>query len=279
MLIVKTIKELQNYQSKQSYLNSNVGFVPTMGALHQGHLSLVEKSMRDNDITVVSIFVNPTQFNEDDDYNNYPRTEDADINLLKALSPEVVFMPSADEMYKDSDPAIHIELNGLDRVMEGNFREGHFHGVITIVNKLFKLVQPNRAYFGLKDFQQLTIIKHFAKEYYPDLQIVPCPIIREADGLAMSSRNRRLSNQDREVSLLLSQVLYFLKKHWKVTPFNDLLAQAKAMFSNSEANLEYLEVVDVESLLPQSEYSESPLVACVAARVGKVRLIDNILLP
>lgn len=279
MLIVKTIKELHNYQLKQSYRNSKVGFVPTMGALHQGHLSLVEKSKLDNEITVVSIFVNPTQFNEDDDYQNYPRTEVADINLLKSLSPEVVFMPTADEMYTGLDPVIHIELNGLDRVMEGKFREGHFQGVITIVNKLFKLVQPNRAYFGLKDFQQLTIIKHFASVYFPDLEIVPCPIIREADGLAMSSRNRRLSKQDKEASLLLSHALNFLKKNWKVTPFNDLLAQAKAMFSNSEANLEYLEVVDAVTLLPQSDYRENPLVACIAARVGKVRLIDNIVLP
>ncbi|MEX1189450.1 MAG: pantoate--beta-alanine ligase [Bacteroidia bacterium] len=279
MHIFKTISQLSDFRFHQARSSKQFGFIPTMGALHQGHASLVKRSVEENDLTIVSIFVNPTQFNESEDYTNYPRTEETDIQLLETIKPDVLFMPSADEMYQSGEELFNINLKGLDTVMEGKYREGHFQGVVTIVSKFFDIIRPNRAYFGLKDFQQLTIIKHLAEQVYPEMQIVPCAIIRENDGLAMSSRNQRLTETDREHSVLLSKTLFYLESNWRKMPFKDLLDSAKKMLSNSEINLEYLEVVDVQSLDVQHDYADIEMVACLAARVGKVRLIDNILLP
>ena len=250
-----------------------------MGALHDGHISLVNRSIAENDLAIVSIFVNPTQFNEAADYSNYPRTEKIDQELLLQVNPDVLFMPSAEEMYQNNEELLKINLNGLDSVMEGKFREGHFAGVVTVVDKFFSIIRPNRAYFGLKDFQQLAIIKYMASKRYPEMEIVPCPIIRDHDGLALSSRNQRLNAHDRSVSVLLSKALFNLHNNWGVMPFDKALSQSKEVLSDSSIELEYLEVVDAQTLEIQHEYSTSQVVACLAARVGNVRLIDNILLP
>lgn len=279
MHIFKSISQLQEFRFNSANSAKKIGFVPTMGALHDGHISLVNRSIAENDLAIVSIFVNPTQFNEAADYSNYPRTEKIDQELLLQVNPDVLFMPSAEEMYQNNEELLKINLNGLDSVMEGKFREGHFAGVVTVVDKFFSIIRPNRAYFGLKDFQQLAIIKYMASKRYPEMEIVPCPIIRDHDGLALSSRNQRLSAHDRSVSVLLSKALFNLHNNWRVMPFDKALSQSKEVLSDSSIELEYLEVVDAQTLEIQHEYSTSQVVACLAARVGNVRLIDNILLP
>lgn len=279
MNILTKTAEIREIRSSWHEKGLRIGFVPTMGALHQGHLSLVQQSKQENDITIVSIFVNPTQFNESSDFVNYPRTEDADIELLKAVNPEVIFIPLATEMYPEPNHSIELDLEGLDRVMEGKFRQGHFAGVVTIVDKFFDLIQPDRAYFGQKDFQQLQIIRLLATKRYPQTSIIACPIIREPDGLAMSSRNARLTADQRERSLVISQALFHLESRWKKATISELTEEAKSLFLSSGLELEYFEVVDPLSLNPVYEYTGSSLVACVAARVGEIRLIDNISLP
>jgi len=275
MILIRTITELRNYR-ETAFKGKSIGFVPTMGALHLGHLSLIERSKKDNDLTIVSIYVNPTQFNESDDFNNYPRTEEADLLLMQALKPDLVFIPNVDEMYGESTQLLTLDLNGLDSVMEGRFRNGHFQGVVTIVDKFFGLIFPTRAYFGQKDFQQLAIIRHLAKILYPTLEIIGCPIIREADGLAMSSRNIRLLPQERKEALLISRVLFEMELGWNKIPFNILIKRAKAKFENTKVELEYLEVVDGKTLIATADYTREEMFACIAARLGKIRLIDNI---
>jgi pantoate--beta-alanine ligase len=278
MILIRDSSELKNY-CKTALQSNTIGFVPTMGALHAGHLSLIESSQKDNDITIISIFVNPTQFNESEDFKNYPRTEDADIKLLLGLNPDVVFLPKSIEMYGEQPKMLSIDLEGLDSVMEGRYRAGHFQGVVTIVDKFFELLTPTRAYFGQKDFQQLAIIQHLAAIRHPSLKIIGCPIIREADGLAMSSRNTRLNTEERKRSLLISKVLFQLVEKWGSMPFRELMEMARNQFSESSVELEYLEIVDVKNLKSVVEYSEQPLIACIAARVGTIRLIDNMFLP
>lgn len=277
MILIRTITELRKFR-ETAFKGKSIGFVPTMGALHSGHLSLIERSKAENDLTIVSIYVNPTQFNESDDFKNYPRTEEADLQLMQPMQPDYVLIPQGNEMYGESPQLLTLDLNGLDSGMEGRFRKGHFQGVVTIVDKFFSLILPTRAYFGQKDFQQLAIIKHLAKLRYPTLDIVSCPIIREIDGLAMSSRNTRLTSEERTEALLLSRVLFELELGWNKIPFDKLISNAKAKFENTQVDLEYLEIVDSKTLIPASNYTQQEMVACVAARVGRIRLIDNILL-
>lgn len=207
MKVIYLIKDLQAELSIQKSQNKKIGFVPTMGALHEGHISLVERSVKENDITVVSIFVNPTQFNDNNDLLNYPRTLEADCRLLTDTGISYVFAPSVEEMYPQPDIR-RFDYSPLDTVMEGAFRQGHFNGVCQIVSKLFDAVQPHRAYFGEKDFQQLAIIREMARQLKYDIEIVGCPIVREKDGLAMSSRNTRLSISGREYAREISQILF-----------------------------------------------------------------------
>jgi pantoate--beta-alanine ligase len=254
----------------------SVGFVPTMGALHEGHLSLIRMAQMENECTLLSIFVNPTQFNETSDFKTYPRNEAKDLALIQSLAIDAVFIPPSNEMYADDKTdLLDFSLEGLDLVMEGRYRKGHFNGVVTIVDKFFSLIQPNVAYFGLKDFQQLAIIRFLASKRHPSIRIAACPIIREVDGLAMSSRNALLNNDERHKATLISKVLNTLKKKWRVIPFNDLINQARAMFDGTEFTLEYLEISDPETLKPLIDYNDKSAVACVAAKIGSVRLIDN----
>jgi pantoate--beta-alanine ligase len=254
----------------------SIGFVPTMGALHPGHLSLISRAQAENDHVVVSIFVNPTQFNEKSDYQKYPREEAADLNLLNQSAVELVFIPSEEEIYGTGDhELLDIDLEGLDQTMEGRFRAGHFRGVVTIVDILFKLVQPDRAYFGQKDFQQLAIIRLLARKYHPTLTIIACAVFREPSGLAMSSRNKLLNEEQLERAATISEALFMAKKQIGKLRWSELKDHAWQMLQKA-GEPEYFELVDRESLELLSSRSNRPMVICTAVKVGNVRLIDNV---
>lgn len=277
MKIIQTIKELQTEIAAQKGAGKRIGLVPTMGALHAGHASLVERSVADNDVTVVSIFVNPTQFNDKNDLAKYPRTLEADCQLLQSVNASIVFAPSVNEVYPEPDTR-SFSYAPLDTVMEGAFRPGHFNGVCQIVSKLFDMVQPHRAYFGEKDFQQLAIIREMVQQMNYPLEIVGCPIVREADGLAMSSRNTRLSAEERVTALNISRTLFESQEYAKT----HTLAETKAFVEEGIAavdglRLEYYEVVNDHSLQTVHAWDEAEgIVGCITVFCGEVRLIDNI---
>ena len=277
MKIIHTIKDLQTELSELKAQGKKVGLVPTMGALHAGHASLVKRSVNENEVTVVSVFVNPTQFNDKNDLVKYPRTLDADCKLLEACGATYTFAPSVEEMYPEPDTR-QFSYAPLDTVMEGAFRPGHFNGVCQIVSKLFEAVKPHRAYFGEKDFQQLGIIHEMVRQMQFDLEIVGCPIVREEDGLALSSRNARLSAEERENALKISQTLFksrtFAATHTvsETQKFvEDAIAAAPGL------RLEYFEIVDGNTLQKVGNWDQtSYAVGCITVFCGDVRLIDNI---
>ncbi len=278
MKIIHTIRELQQFLGKARGELKTIGFVPTMGALHRGHISLVGQSVRDNDITVASIFVNPTQFNDPNDLLKYPRTLDADVQLLEKNGCNYVFAPEVKEMYPEPDTRT-FDFSDLERVMEGAHRPGHFNGVAQIVSKLFDAVQPDRAYFGEKDFQQLAIIRAMVRQLKMGVEIVACPIVREPNGLAMSSRNTRLSEEQREKATLISKVLYE-SKNQKTTQTVDQLKQwiINSINGEPELKVEYVDIVDGSSLQSIRSWDETTYpVTCVAVFCGDVRLIDNMI--
>lgn len=277
MKIIHTIRELQAELRAHTAAGKTVGLVPTMGALHAGHVSLVKYSVDENDVTVVSIFVNPTQFNDKEDLKKYPRTLEADCNLLEPVGVTYIFAPSVEEMYPAPDTR-EFSYPPLDTVMEGAHRPGHFNGVCQIVSKLFDAVEPQRAYFGEKDFQQLAIIREMVRRMKYGIDIVGCPIIREADGLAMSSRNMRLSAQERENALKISQTLFksrtFASSHevCETQKFvEDAIADAPGL------QLEYFAIVDSNTLQTVERWDASDeVIGCITVFCGDVRLIDNI---
>jgi pantoate--beta-alanine ligase len=278
MELIRESSKLKQFLHEKRRQKLSIGFVPTMGALHEGHLSLIRQSASENDCTVVSIFVNPTQFNESKDFANYPRQEGQDLEMLGGVRVDAVFMPETTDMYAAGHSMLEMDLEGLDDVMEGAFRPDHFKGVITVVDKFFDLVQPDAAYFGLKDYQQLAIIRFMAGKRHPNIRIVPCPILRENGGLAMSSRNALLSAEQRKEAEVIYRILSALKQQWKSRPFVQLREDARQAFSDTSLQLEYLEIADAVRLELLSDYSGKAAVACVAARIGGVRLIDNIVL-
>ncbi len=278
MKVFYNILPLQNELPSAKESTVSIGFVPTMGALHDGHLSLIQKAKSQNDITVVSIFVNPTQFNDKNDYLNYPRTLEKDLKELENIGCNIVFVPQEKEMYPEPDIRI-FDLGGLDKSMEGRYRPGHFNGVIQIVSRLFEIISPDRAYFGYKDFQQLSIINFVVNSYKIPVEIIACPIVRETDGLAMSSRNARLSVEQRIRASKISQVLFYIRdcytnfssieeiKHYVFTQIHDIY----------NLEVEYFEIVDETTLEPISDIKSSvSKVGCIAVWVGQVRLIDNV---
>lgn len=254
-----------------------VGLVPTMGALHQGHASLVERAVKENDVAVVSVFVNPTQFNDKNDLKNYPRTLEADCALLEKIGADIAFAPSVEEMYPTEDTR-QFSFAPIDTVMEGACRPGHFNGVAQIVSKLFYAVEPDKAYFGEKDFQQLAIIREMVRQLDLKLEIVGCPIVREADGLAMSSRNTLLTADERQRALTISRTLFASLDY----AAGNSLAATKAFVeekinSTPGLELEYYQIVDGNTLQEINEWSDSDyIVGCIALFCGKIRLIDNI---
>jgi pantoate--beta-alanine ligase len=278
MKIIRTALEIQQYCSKLKASGQKIGFIPTMGALHYGHLSLLDFSLAQCDITIISIFVNPSQFTESLDFKNYPRQESEDIIKIGKRKVDVLFIPSVDEIYYRNEALLEFNLEGLDEVLEGKWRPGHFKGVITVVDKLFKLIQPDRAYFGLKDFQQICIIKKMSKVLHPSIEIVGCDIIREDSGLAMSSRNALLTESEKLEAVIISKTLFRIRDAWKKTTAKELLSDAVANFNKSKLHLEYLEIVDADTLKAVSDNTNNKSVACIAAKCGNVRLIDNVIL-
>lgn len=277
MKVIHTIKDLQAELSVLKAQGKKVGLVPTMGALHAGHASLVKRSVNENEVTVVSVFVNPTQFNDKNDLVKYPRTLDADCKLLEACGATYAFAPSVEEMYQEPDTR-QFSYAPLDTVMEGAFRPGHFNGVCQIVSKLFEAVKPHRAYFGEKDFQQLAIIREMVRQMQFDLEIVGCPIVREEDGLALSSRNARLSAEERENALKISQTLFKSRTFAATHTVSETLKFVEdAIAAVPGLRLEYFEIVDGNTLQKVDNWNQtSYVVGCITVFCGDVRLIDNI---
>ncbi len=260
----------------------SIGFVPTMGALHNGHLSLVEKGLSENDVVVVSIFVNPTQFDNQNDLDKYPRTLDADVSLLETISDKtiVVYAPTVEDIYSDNVVSQSFTFDGLEHEMEGAFRDGHFDGVGTIVKRLFKIVMPNKAYFGEKDFQQLQIIKKMVQLHNISVKVIGCPIYRAEDGLAMSSRNTRLTPEHREVAPFIYKTLKTAKTKFGTKSAKTVSEWVKKQFKEQPLlELEYFIIADVDTLKPVKRKSTKKTYrAFIAAYAGDVRLIDNIAL-
>lgn len=280
MLQLSSLSDIRQHSDQLRRQNVRIGFVPTMGALHQGHLSLIKAAKAQNDVVVCSIFVNPTQFNNAEDYRLYPRLPEADAQMLEEAGCDVLFLPSADEMYADK-PRLSFHFGELEQVMEGAHRPGHFNGVATVVSKLFHLVKPHQAFFGQKDLQQFAIIRQLVQDLSFDLDLVCYPIIREEDGLAMSSRNRRLNPAQRAAAPRLYEALQLLKSHLKASGVESAKEEAVDFLRNyPEIQMEYLEVVDAQTLQPvQSVMGDAQVALCLAAYLGEVRLIDNLLVP
>ena len=280
MKVINKTSDLQAIIEQLKNDGKSIGLVPTMGALHKGHLSLVKNSISNNDITVVSIFVNPTQFNNPNDLASYPRTVDKDLELLQTVGCDVVFAPEADDIYSKSetDSRFEFDFEGLDKVMEGKFRPGHFNGVVQIVSKLFDLVRPNRAYFGEKDFQQLTIIRLMTRRYNLPIEIVPCPIVREDSGLALSSRNSLLKDNEKQVAQHIYAVLNESRQFVPQTEVEELKqCVIAAIEQKPELKVEYFDIVDGHTLKSIGKWDESDyVVGCITVFCGDVRLIDNI---
>ena len=277
MKLVHTIQELRVELDVLRKAGKKIGFVPTMGALHEGHASLVRRAVEENDIVVVSDFVNPTQFNDKNDLLKYPRTLEADCELLKKEGTAFVFAPSVEEIYPEPDTR-QFSYAPLDTVMEGKFRPGHFNGVCQVVSKLFMIVEPDKAYFGEKDFQQLAIIREMVKQMHFPLEIVGCPIVREEDGLALSSRNARLSEEQRQQALNISKTLFASKEYAATHSVAETQKFVEDSIASSEGlDLEYFELVDGTTLQKISDWNETDyVVGCITVFCGEVRLIDNI---
>jgi pantoate--beta-alanine ligase len=279
MILTHTISETRFEIQKQISGGKTVGFVPTMGALHEGHLKLIRQAVAENDFVVVSIFVNPIQFNNPDDLAKYPRTLENDLLKLADTGCNLVFAPSADEMYPEPD-LTEFDFGQLDKVMEGKFRPGHFKGVAIVVKKLFQIVTPHKAYFGEKDFQQLAIIKNMVSQLQMPVEIISCPIVREPDGLAMSSRNARLTPEERQAAPIIYKTLSGIKENysWFIPDGIKQLVMGEIQESPFFI-VEYVDVVNAETLLPFEDWMDvEHAVVCVAAFIGSVRLIDNIIL-
>ena len=278
MKVFKTKKELKTYFKEFRSENSKIGFVPTMGALHKGHLSLLEKSIENNDITIASIFVNPTQFNKKEDLENYPRTLESDLSLLESISCDVVFIPSVKEIYTNSVTSSHFNFDGLETLMEGKYREGHFNGVGTIVKKLFEIILPTNAYFGEKDFQQLQIIRKMVEKTALDVTVVCCATHRETSGLAMSSRNARLTTEEKEAATIIYKTLQEVKKKINHLPLTDINKWVASKFIQQPLfTLEYFTIAEEETLKSVTKISpKKNYRAFIAAYAREVRLIDTI---
>jgi pantoate--beta-alanine ligase len=277
MKVAETVSQLREYIHLLKKPGFSTGFVPTMGALHTGHLSLVNFCKTQNELTTVSIFVNPTQFNDKKDLENYPCMPDKDLEMLERAGCDVVFLPPVKEVYPEPDTRI-FDFGQLDKVMEGTHRPGHFNGVAQVVTRLFDMVQPDKAYFGLKDYQQLAVIKKIVRDFNIPVEIISCPIVREPDGLAMSSRNSLLSPEERKKAVRISRTLSIARdmapQH---TPEEIKAFVVKTINADPDLQTEYFEIADDITLQPVSSWQdEGGKIGCVAVKVGKVRLIDNV---
>lgn len=278
MEIFRTRVEVDKSLERLKLEGKTVGFVPTMGALHQGHLSLINAAREKTDVVVCSIFVNPTQFSDKKDLENYPRPIEDDIQKLEEANCDVLFLPEVEEMYNSTDKW-HIELDNLDNILEGEIRPGHYQGVTQIVKKLFDIIRPDFAFFGQKDFQQFVVISYMVKKLDIHIKLIRCPIIREKDGLAMSSRNVYLSADDRQHAVSLFKSLTKAKEDFKNLSISDLKEYALNYLAQSEGiTPEYFEIYNADTFKPVTSKAAGNIIALVAARVGKIRIIDNMLL-
>ena len=278
MLIFNNKVDLNKHLQSLSSKNSTIGFVPTMGALHQGHLSLLKQSLENNSITVISIFVNPTQFNNPEDLKKYPKTLENDVDKIKSISDAIiVYAPEVDDIYEGNTKSNHYNFDGLENQMEGKFRPGHFDGVGTVVKRLFEIVNPTNAYFGEKDFQQLQIVKKLVEKEKLSVTIIGCPIFREDNGLAMSSRNERLSSKEREEAHLIYKTIVEAKKIFKTQSVKKITDFVQKSFKNTPFELEYFEIANEATLLPCFRKSKNKKYrAFIAVFVNNIRLIDTI---
>ncbi len=275
MKVIRTVEELKSAIAEARKSGKSVGLVPTMGALHEGHMSLIRNARKHNDVVVTSVFVNPTQFNNPDDLRTYPRTEEADCALLEKEHVDIAFIPSVEEMYPEPDTRV-FDLGPVAEVMEGAMRPGHFNGVAQIVSRLFAIVQPDRAYFGEKDFQQIAVIRKMVQLEGFNIDIVPCPICREDDGLALSSRNVRLSAHQRQIAPNIHRILEESTSWGKPLP-ETRRRVIDVINAYPEMEVEYYEIVDAATMQPIASWEESDSpVGCVTVYLGDVRLIDNI---
>ena len=272
-----TSKDLKSALSLLRDKGFSIGFVPTMGALHPGHLSLVDKALSQNDWVVISIFINPEQFNSQEDLAKYPRTLDSDLLLLESKKKCIIFYPEIKDIYPITESFVPMDLKGIDDVMEGKFRPGHFKGVVQVVHNFFQIIKANRAYFGQKDFQQLVIIRKMVAHFNFSTEIVSCETLREPSGLAMSSRNIHLSKSDIKAALIIYKTLQFVKDNKSKMNPESLRVAAIKFFKSGNLLLEYLEIVDEKTLSSATDWQTSN-VCCFAAYCNKVRLIDKIML-
>lgn len=281
MLIINKKSDLVDILSQYGEKNNlSVGFVPTMGFLHSGHGSLIEKSKSENDITVCDIFVNPLQFNDRSDFEKYPRNTEKDTAYLESIGCDILYLPDYEDVYPLGHQPLQYDFGNLEKVMEGAFRPGHFQGVAEVVRILFDIVKPTKAYFGEKDFQQLRIIQELVKQLNIPVQIVPCPIVREADGLAMSSRNARLQAEDRKkASFIFEQLSWCAMNYINFSPEQIKIHVKNAFLEQSEFSLEYVEIAALHDLMPVDKWENCKGAGVyIAAFLGGVRLIDNIVL-
>ena len=284
ILLISQMKTFTLKSELKSYLNEIrkdkiVSFIPTMGSLHEGHLSLLQKAKESSDIVVCSIFVNPIQFNNSSDFEKYPRTTEIDINILTEKKCTILYLPEVSDLYQENEQVKQFDFDGLDNFMEGEGRKGHFNGVATIVEKLFRIISPEKAFFGEKDLQQLQIIKYISKQLQIPIEIIGVPTKREESGLAMSSRNKLLSEKNLQKATLIYQILQFIEENSHNFTVDQLKKIAIEKFSHqTDVNLEYLEIVSLEKLQPISEFKDAnENAACIAASISSVRLIDNII--
>lgn len=276
MQIFKTVAELQNSLAPIKEKGLSIGFVPTMGALHDGHLELVKHSTKDNDITVVSVFVNPTQFNNQTDLEKYPRNTEKDITMLQSVNCDIAFIPSVKEIYPNKAESIKIDLDGLDQGMEGTHRPGHFDGVATVINRFFNILNPTRAYFGQKDYQQLLVIEQLTKTMNLPVEIIGHQIERSKKGLALSSRNQRLTDEEKDKALIIYNSLKWMRDNAQSLSPTELTEEVKARFNHSELELEYVQIVNQSTLQEIENWDNIEHArAFMAAFLSGVRLIDN----
>jgi len=277
-LLIRKIKDMKQITKRLKKEGKTIGFVPTMGYLHEGHISLIRYSKKDNDITVVSIFVNPIQFGKNEDLDRYPRDLERDVEICGKEGVDYVFYPSADEMYPEGF-STYVEVEGITQRLCGTFRSGHFKGVTTVVAKLFNIVQPDKAYFGEKDYQQLKVIQKMVRDLNIDVEVIGCPLIREKDGLALSSRNKYLTPEERKSALSISRALFRAKQMFESGEKDPskVIDEVKRIISSQPLvkEIQYVEVVDPEELTPKKKLEKGDVVA-VAVFVGNTRLIDNI---
>jgi pantoate--beta-alanine ligase len=277
MNIFTKTKEIEEYLLQLRRAGKTTGFVATMGALHQGHLSLIQQAQRSNDVVICSIFVNPTQFNDPADLEKYPRPIADDIQKLEQAGCDILFNPGVNEIYAEHEQW-HLNIGELEHLLEGKFRPGHYQGVTQVVYKLFNIIKPDAAYFGQKDYQQVMVISKMVQLLNMPVKLVMCPILREPDGLAMSSRNIHLTADDRKHSLILSKTLNWVKDNFNSDKMHEIKAAAEQQIKNEPGvELEYFEIVDGDTLHPANQNTKN-IVALVAARVGKTRLIDNMII-